>query len=216
VAVLNEENAGAMELARLTQARVVVFGLEGRRAFELLLPGRHNQMNAQAAYAAADALGLSWDEAQRAIRNYPGLPHRLELVHEAHGVRYYNDSIATIPESAIAALESFPPKCVIQIVGGYDHHLPVTAMCNALVERAKAVLCIGQTGEALADLMSGAPYLNGAAIYRCGDLATAVAMAKQIATAGDVVLLSTGYKSYDQFRNFEQRGEVFAKLVRVK
>jgi UDP-N-acetylmuramoylalanine--D-glutamate ligase len=214
LAVLNEENAGAMELAALTRGRVIPFGVDRRRPFELLLPGRHNQSNAQAAFAAANALGVTWDEAQEAVRKFPGLPHRLELVHEAHGVRYYNDSIATIPESAIAALESFPPKRVIHIVGGYDHHLPVTAMCNALLERAKAVLCIGQTGEALADMMSGAAYVNGAAVYRCGDLPTAVAMAKQIAVDGDIVLLSTGYKSYGQFANFEKRGEAFAKLAR--
>ena len=171
-------------------------------------------MNVQAAYAAADALGLSWDEAQSAIANYPGLAHRLELVHKAHGVHYYNDSIATIPEAAIAAMESFPPKRVIQIVGGYDHHLPITEMCNALVERAKAVLCIGKTGDAIADILSESTHATGTAVYRCGDLSTAVSMAKQIATAGDIVLLSTGYKSYDQFANFEKRGEAFTTLVR--
>ncbi|HET6251868.1 MAG TPA: UDP-N-acetylmuramoyl-L-alanine--D-glutamate ligase [Tepidisphaeraceae bacterium] len=214
VAVLNEENAAAMALAQIARGRVIAFGLEGRRPFSLLLPGRHNQLNAQAAYAAADALGLSWDDAQHAIANYPGLAHRLELVHTAQGVQYYNDSIATIPEAAVAALQSFPPRRVIQIIGGYDHHLPITAMCNALIERAKAVLCIGQTGEAIADLLSESTQTGGASIYRCGDLKTAVEMARQIAAAGDIVLLSTGYKSYDQFANFEKRGEAFAKLAR--
>jgi UDP-N-acetylmuramoylalanine--D-glutamate ligase len=215
VAVLNEENPAAMALAHLTKGRVVAFGLKDRRPFELVLPGRHNQLNAQAAYAAADALGLTWDDAQQAVRNYAGLAHRLELVHKSQGVHYYNDSIATIPEAAIAALESFPSKRVIQIVGGYDHRLPITAMCNALVERAKAVLCIGDTGNAIADVLSESTHATGAAVYRCGDLQTAVQMAKQIATAEDIVLLSTGYKSYDQFANFEKRGEAFATLVRA-
>jgi UDP-N-acetylmuramoylalanine--D-glutamate ligase len=214
VAVLNEENADAMALARLTTGRVVAFGIEGRRAFELPLPGRHNQLNAQAAYAAADALGLTWDDAQRAIRTFTGLRHRLELVHEWHGIRFYNDSIATIPEAAVAALDSFPPHRVIQIVGGYDHGLPITAMCNSLIERAKAVLCIGQTGDKIADAMSESSIQGAAAIYRCGDLPTAVSMSRKIATTGDIVLLSTGYKSYDQFVNFEKRGDAFAALVR--
>ncbi len=102
---------------------------------------------------------------------------------------------------------------MIQIVGGYDHHLPITLLCNMLVERAKAVLCIGQTGGALADRLSATPHPSAAAIYRCGDLPTAVRIAKSVASAGDIVLLSTGYKSQDQFRDFEQRGEVFTKLV---
>lgn len=214
VAVLNEQDPQSMALTTLAPGRVVAFGLNNRRPFDLMLRGRHNQLNAQAACAAADVLGVSWDEAQRAVGKFSGLPHRLQLVHESGGVKFYNDSIATIPESAIAALESFPPRQVIQIVGGSDHQLPITEMCNTLVERAKAVLCIGQTGNQIADLVSGSPHATAAAVYRCGDLPTAVRVAKQIATAGDVVLLSTGYKSYDQFANFEKRGEAFVDLVR--
>lgn len=213
VAALNEEDPGSIALASQTEARVVTFGLTGRPQFELLLPGRHNQLNAQAAFAAAAAMGVTWPEAQQAVRAFPGLPHRLQLVHETNGVRYYNDSIATIPEAAIAALDSFPPRRVIQIVGGYDHHLPIDAMCNALVERANAVLCIGATGDRLADLMSAAPHTGAAAVYRCGDLSAAVGVARQIAAPGDIVLLSTGYKSFDQFANYEERGETFARLA---
>jgi UDP-N-acetylmuramoylalanine-D-glutamate ligase len=214
VAVLNETDAASMEFIELTSARVIRFGVKGRREFALSIPGRHNQFNAQAAFAAAGALGVTWGAAQEAVRDFPGLDHRLQLVHEENGVRYYNDSIATIPEAAIAALEAFPPKKVIQIVGGSDHQLRITEMCNALVERAKAVLCIGDTEEQLADLMSGNPHATAAAVYRCGDLPTAVRMARQIAMAGDVVLLSTGYKSYDQFANYEKRGEAFVRLTR--
>jgi UDP-N-acetylmuramoylalanine--D-glutamate ligase len=129
-------------------------------------------------------------------------------------VRYFNDSIATIPEAAVAALDSFPTRRVIQIVGGYDKGLPMTAMCNALVERAKAALCIGATGSKLVEMISGAPHQGAAAVYDCGDLATAVKIARQIAVPGDVVLLSPGCASYDQFVNFEERGEAFARLTR--
>ncbi len=131
-----------------------------------------------------------------------------------NGVRYFNDSIATIPEAAIAALASFPRKKVIQIVGGYGKDMPITAMCAALTERAKAVLCIGETGPMIADLLEQSASARAAATYRCGDLATAVGIAKHIAAAGDVVLLSPGFKSYDQFVNFEQRGDEYVKLVR--
>jgi UDP-N-acetylmuramoylalanine--D-glutamate ligase len=211
-AVLNGEDAGAAALASEARGRAILYGMG--KPFALLTPGRHNQLNAQGAFAAAGIMGITWEAAQEAVADFPGLPHRLELVHESGGVKYYDDSIATIPEAAIAALESFPAKKVIQIVGGYDNHAPLTAMCTALVERAKAILCIGQRGEDLARMAEEGTSLHAAATYRCGDMATAVRVAKSIATAGDIVLLSTGCKSYDQFVNFEQRGEVFARCVR--
>jgi UDP-N-acetylmuramoylalanine--D-glutamate ligase len=216
VAILCEENDESASFATATAARVVLYGLKSRKFFNLKLAGAHNQLNAQAAFAAADVFGVNWDDAQDAIANFQGLPHRLELVYQSDGVSYYNDSIATIPEAAVAALESFPPKRVIQIVGGYDKGLPLGAMCAALTRRAKAVLCIGKTGPTIAATMSQADIPNAAAVYQCGDLPTAMKLAKQIAIAGDIVLLSTGCASYDQFVNFEARGEMFTKIVRRK
>ena len=214
-AVLCADDGGSMAFAGSTRARVVPYGVNGRKAFELQVPGRHNQLNAQGAFAAAELLGVDWDAAQAALRDFRGLPHRLQLVHESDsGVRYYNDSIATVPEAAVAALESFPAKRVIQIVGGHEHGSPITAMCNALVEKAKAVLCIGATGKKIAAVMSQAAHQGGAAVYDCGDLPTAMKLARSIVASGDVVLLSTGFKSYDQFANFQERGEAFAHLAR--
>jgi UDP-N-acetylmuramoylalanine--D-glutamate ligase len=216
IAVLNEEDPGSLTMVRQTRARIVKFGLKNHRPFELLIPGRHNQANVQAAFAAAYELGVGWDDAQDAIRDFRGLPHRLELVHESDGVQYFNDSIATIPEAAVAALEAFPPKRVLQIVGGYDKGLPTTVMCSALIERAKAIFCIGATGDALNDMFSKSSSQTAAEVYNCGDLETAVRAAKSHATAGDVVLLSPGFASYDQFTNFEQRGIRFAELARAQ
>jgi UDP-N-acetylmuramoylalanine--D-glutamate ligase len=192
---------------------VTWFGVADRKPLDLVLPGRHNQYNAQAAFLAATQLGVSPDDSRQTLRNFRGLRHRLQLVHEANGVRYFNDSIATIPEAAIAALDSFPPKTVIQIVGGSEKGLSAISMCNALVERAKAVLCIGETGKTLAEMMSQSTYHGAAAVYDCGDLATAMKEARAIALPGDVVLLSPGYASYDQFTNFEERGATFAILA---
>ena len=214
IAVLNEEDPGSVALESQTKARLIRFGVRDRRPLELILPGKHNQSNAQAAFAAAYQLGVGRDDAQDALRTFRGLPHRLQLVHEENGVGWFNDSIATIPEAAVAALDSFPAKRVIQIVGGYDKGLPMIAMCNALLERAKAVLCIGATGGKLAGMMSESPMPGSAAVYHCGDLSTAVTMARKTAAPGDVVLLSPGCASYDQFVNFEQRGEMFTRLAR--
>jgi UDP-N-acetylmuramoylalanine--D-glutamate ligase len=213
-AVLNEEDPTTAGLARGTPGKIIFFGAKNRGKFDLLLPGSHNQLNAQGAFAAASIFGVDFNQAQRALADFAGLPHRLQLIHESGGIRYFNDSIATIPDAAVAALLSFPGKKVIQIVGGYGKDMPIKAMCAALVERAKAVLCIGATGPAIADMLEQSPSQFTAAAHRCGDLATAVMIAKQVAVRGDVVLLSPGFKSYDQFVNFEQRGDEFVKLVR--
>jgi UDP-N-acetylmuramoylalanine--D-glutamate ligase len=198
-----------------TPGHVVTFGAErDRPPFELLIPGEHNQLNAQAAFAAASILGVPRTAAQDAIRDFAGLPHRLALVHEENGVRYFDDSIATVPEAAIAALHAFPPKKVVQIVGGHDKGLSFTDMCAALLDRAKAVLCIGQTGDQIADSLVETRYPTAPEIFRCGDLPTAMKIAKRDAKAGDVVLLSTGCASYGQFRNFQERGEMFARLAK--
>jgi UDP-N-acetylmuramoylalanine--D-glutamate ligase len=214
IAVLNASDPGASAFAAGIASRVVKYPLIDSKKFALTLPGAHNQLNAQGAFAAAHVLGVTWEQAQAAIADFPGLPHRLQLVHEADGVRYYNDSIATIPEAAIAALESFAPKRVLQIVGGYDSGAPLGPMCNALTERAKAVFCIGAIGPQIAAMLSESASQSAAEVYDCGDLATAVKLARQKATAGDIVLLSTGCKSYDQFTNFEHRGDRFIALAR--
>jgi len=214
-AVINAEDPGAVALAASSggAGQVIPYSL-GPSPIELKLPGRHNQLNAEGAAAAARIVGISRDHCREILRDFAGLPHRLQLVHEAGGVRWFDDSIATIPEAAIAALEAFAPKTVIQIVGGKDKGLPAQALCAALIQRAKAVLCIGATGAQLADLLELSQSQSSATIYHCGDLRTAVGVARRIAVAGDVVLLSPGYASYDQFVNFEQRGEQFAALAK--
>jgi UDP-N-acetylmuramoylalanine--D-glutamate ligase len=214
-AVLNEEDEVSAGLAHGAPGKVILFGLRGRKPFETKLPGDHNQLNAQGAFAAAQIFGVTWDEAQAAIRDLDPLPHRLQLVQERDGVRWVNDSIATVPDAAVAALESFSAHRVIQIVGGYDNGTPMTVLCNALAERAKAALCVGPTGKRIMQGIGGSSLPAGACgVYDCGDLATAVKTARTIAKPGDVVLLSPGCKSYGDFVNFEQRGDTFARLVR--
>jgi UDP-N-acetylmuramoylalanine--D-glutamate ligase len=212
-AVLNQEDPMSAGLAKEANGKVIFYGLADRRKFDLRVPGAHNQLNARGAFAAAAIFGIEWADAQKALADFNGLAHRLQFVGESGGVRYFDDSIATIPEAAVAALESFAARKVIQIVGGYDKGLPMTTMCAKLIERAKAVLCIGATGPRIAEMLEESPSQSAAASYRCGDLATAMAIARQIAVAGDVVLLSPGFASQDQFVNFEQRGEEFVRLV---
>jgi UDP-N-acetylmuramoylalanine-D-glutamate ligase len=202
----------AEEFAAATKGEVVWYNTRGRR-FDLRVPGEHNQFNAQGAYTAAKILGVSWEAAQEAVKDFVGLPHRLQLVHEDAGVRYYNDSIATIPEAAVAALEAFEPRTVIQIVGGSDKGLAFDGMCKVLGERAKAVVCIGTTGPRISQLLRSIGS-GRTQVKVCDNLSGAMSEVKMIASEGDVVLLSTGCASYDQFQNFEQRGETFARLAK--
>jgi UDP-N-acetylmuramoylalanine--D-glutamate ligase len=206
-AVLNPRNEPAMSFARLTAGQVVPVATDVR--FDLKLAGEHNQLNAQTAFTAASLFGVDRATAQQAIADFTGLAHRLELVLESNGIRYINDSISTIPDAAIAALNSFPAGKVIQIVGGSNKkHLPIDAMCAALAQRAKAIVCIGETAGAIAG------QLPKDRTQVCGTLEIAVAKAKSLALPGDIVLLSPGHPSYDQFTNFESRGAEFARLCR--
>jgi len=215
VAVLAENSPHTAAMMTMTPARIILYPTHNLH-FELTVPGAHNQFNCQAAWAAAEALGVRFDQAQAAVRDFPGLPHRMQLVHESTGVRWFNDSIATIPDAAIAALESFPPRTVIQIVGGSDKGIPFDALAAALSARAKVVLCIGETGDAIGKLVAKSasgplPHVYGGGK---GNLRHACNQARSLAMPGDIVLLSTGCASYDQFDNFEQRGDLFAKYAR--
>ena len=198
------------DFGKLTAGTVVEYGKRANlpEAFAPKLIGRHNRLNERAAYTAAHLAGVYPDQAAAAVADFGGLPHRLQLVREdERGVKWVNDSIATIPEAAAAACEAFAPGTVLQIVGGSDKGLPLEEMAAVLAERCKAILCIGAMGAAVEKLV-------GAKAIDCRDVATAVAKARELATEGDVVLLSPGFASYDQFRNFEERGEAFSRLAR--
>ncbi|MGA2496994.1 MAG: Mur ligase family protein [Tepidisphaeraceae bacterium] len=212
LAVVSEECPASLAFGQHTSAEVLPYGIAGRNPFDVGLIGRHNQLNAQGAFIVAERLGCTWDDAQVALRAFTPLPHRLELVHESTGISWCNDSIATIPEAAVAAMDSFAPGTVVQIVGGSCKGLPFDVMAKALTQRAKAILTIGKTGPTIAAMVRR--HGGAAKLHECGDLPTAVATARRLATPGDTVLLSPGCASYGEFPHFEARGEAFAKLAR--
>ena len=213
-AVLSDESPAARGFADQTRAKVVRFNSKSHPPFELPIAGEHNQLNAQGAFSAANLFGITWDDAQRAMHSYKPLPHRLELVHESNDIRWINDSIATIPEAAIVAMRAYPRSKVIQIIGGDSKNLDMKPMCETLARECKAVLTIGLLGPKLAEMIRDVADRK-AELFECQTLDRAVAEAKRLARPADVVLLSTGCASYDQFHNFEERGERFAKLART-
>ncbi|MBS3820131.1 MAG: UDP-N-acetylmuramoyl-L-alanine--D-glutamate ligase [Phycisphaerae bacterium] len=210
VLILNADDAALADWAGEAPGHVATFSARDADPFDLLLPGRHNQANAQAAWAVASQFVIDRDTAAAALAGFRGLPHRLQRVVQRDGVQYWNDSKCTTPAGAIVALNSFPPGHSILLVGGYDKQLSFDALGRLAAHRAKAVLCYGQAAEPIAKATRG----RGPALVEVvADLPAAVARARALAEAGDVVLLSPACASYDQFTNYEERGERFARLA---
>ena len=194
---------------------VCVIDLDGRRekiplAEAIRLPGRHNAANFLAAALAARAEGVPLAETARATRDFAGLPHRMTLIGQFAGVRYYDDSKATTPAAAEVALASLAEP-VIAIVGGYDKKLDLRPLADALAKGAKAVLLIGETAEQLAELLAERKHGHSEIVET---LDRAVNRAAELAGPGEVVLLSPGHASWDQFANYAERGDQFAEQVR--
>jgi UDP-N-acetylmuramoylalanine--D-glutamate ligase len=191
-------------------ARRVVFGDPADLPLpveEVRLRGRHNLENAMGASAAALASGVPADAVARALRTFTGVPHRLEEVGTVGGVLYVNDSKATNVASAVRGIEAFQGD-VHAIFGGSLKGGGFEGLRGAVAERCRACYLIGEAAERLENDLAGA-----APLRRCGDLETAVAAASTAASSGDVVLLSPACASYDQFRDYEERGERFRALV---
>lgn len=177
------------------------------------LPGRHNLTNAMSAACAAIAAGADLEAVRRGLETYRSLPHRLEFVAEVRGRRFYNDSLATTPESAVVALEAFTQPVII-LAGGYDKQIDLSPLAAGIVRRAKAAALMGQTADLLSCLLEehGSDG-NEPPTCECGSFDEAFAWAVKQSEAGDVVLLSPGCASYDWFRNYAERGRRFVELV---
>jgi UDP-N-acetylmuramoylalanine--D-glutamate ligase len=202
-------------LAGLAVARPGGFVLEGvgepGESFTLgnrALRGAHNAQNAMAAALLARLGGVSREAVQAGLDGYPGLPHRLESVRVLDGVEWVNDSKATNVDSVLVALRAFE-RDVLLIAGGKGKGAPYQPMVEAGRGRVKGVLTIGQDAENIARA-----YAGEAPVYPCGTLEEAVRRARALARPGDTILLSPACASYDQFQNFEHRGDTFKRLVR--
>lgn len=181
----------------------------------LRVPGRHNEDNAAAAIAVGRYVGIPDDLIARGLSQFMGLPHRLELVGEHNGVRYYNDSKSTTPESALIALNAFSVP-VIMMIGGGDKGMSFDDMCRQIVRKAKGVVCYGATGPKLFELVDRCATGSSpsARVEKAGGFEEALMAAKAMAAPGDVVVMSPACTSYDMFINYEQRGERFREIVR--
>jgi UDP-N-acetylmuramoylalanine--D-glutamate ligase len=194
-----------------TRVRDGALFLEGERLLaveELPFAGAHNYENALFAAAAARKLGAGLEGIRNGLREYRLKPHRLAVVAERAGVRYVDDSKATNPAAVAAALESFEEPVVL-LLGGSEKQTDFEEILPG-ARRCRAVVCFGEAGPRVADYLEA----RGVEVLRAGKLAGAVELARRAARAGDVVLLSPGCASFDEFSGYAERGEAFAELAR--
>jgi UDP-N-acetylmuramoylalanine--D-glutamate ligase len=209
-AVLNGRDEVVRGLASRTHGKVVWFD-DHQPLPPMPLPGRHNMENALAAAAVGRIAGLSDDAIKVAIRSFKGVEHRLELVGEWAGVRWYNDSKATNPDAGRVALSAFPGAPVVLIAGGYGSGFELGEWVAEVLAHTEAVVLIGASADLLQEALRDHPK-----IVRASTLEVAVEMAANLSRHGGVVLFSPAYKSFDMFKDYEDRGNQFKALVRER
>ena len=180
---------------------------------DILIPGVHNIENYMAAIGAVEGL-VSDDVIRTVAKTFGGVAHRIELVRVKDGVRYYNDSIASSPSRTIAGLRSFSEK-VILIAGGYDKQIPYDVLGPEICAHVKTLVLGGATGPKIRQAVENAPEFRPGfpEIVDCADCTQAVFAACEAAQPGDAVLMSPASAAFDQFKNFEVRGNYFKKLI---
>jgi len=204
---------GKTARVRLEEGMICRDGIPVLPVSDILIPGVHNIENYMAAILAVEGL-VSDDVVRTVAKTFGGVAHRIELVRMKDGVRYYNDSIASSPTRTMAGLRSFPEK-VILIAGGYDKHIPYDVLGPVICRHVKKLFLGGATGPKIRSAVESASEYHSAdlEIVDCEDFTAAVYAAAAAAQPGDVVLMSPASAAFDQFKNFEIRGNYFKKLI---
>ena len=177
------------------------------------LRGEHNQLNVMAASMISIAAGIKEEFIVSGVKEFRGVAHRLQFVRNCCGTDWYNDSIATTPERSMAAIRSFDQPIVL-LLGGRDKDLQWDSLADLIQERVQQVVLFGEAAEIIEQALVHMPKkLRNYSLHRCIHLKDAVLRAASLAKPGDVVLLSPGGTSFDEFRDFEERGERFQQWV---
>ena len=203
---MDRPSRGALE-AWLEDGWLVVGGERVVSAEDVRLPGRHMLADVLGAALAAHLIGVDASAIATVARTFAGVPHRLETVAERNGVRWINDSQATIPQAAIAALEAFDSPIVL-IAGGKDKGLDYAGFADAIASRVRALVLIGETADELERLV-----VHRVPVRRASSMDEAVALAAEIVHAGDIALLSPAAASFDMFVDYAARGDAFRAAV---
>ncbi len=239
-AVLSREDVGAWNLADQVKGKLITFGVKqpsvnlagtflheeiiclqvGKDVIdlfernEILLRGEHNLTNVLAACAVGFAAGFSPEAMLAGVKGFRGVPHRLEFVREFRGAAWYNDSIATAPERSMAAIRAFSEPLVL-LLGGRDKNLPWQELARLVGQRVKHVIVFGEASPKILAALKDACIVDLVQVQHRAGLEEAVAAAADVAKPGDVVLFSPGGTSFDEFTDFEERGERFRSWVNI-
>lgn len=239
-AVLNREDPGSWALKDRVKGRLISFGWDKPSPAEqgtylagewikfwdgvaevdlvplskIQLRGEHNRLNVLAACALGIAAGLPPTAIQKGVEDLSGVAHRLEFIRSWRGADWFNDSKATTPQGSIAAIKSFQEPLVL-LAGGRDKDLPWDEFARLVLDRVRAVICFGEAADLIEKALQDALEEGGSIppTQKCQGLREAVEAASRIIQSGDVVLLSPGGTSFDEFADFEERGEMFRKWV---
>ena len=239
IAILNRDDQGVRMIYKEVQGRLITFGLNPPHNHQdatflkrdklflqasgqvaniikkdlIRLRGTHNIYNVLAAIAISAAAQFSMQAIYEGISDFEGVPHRLEFIRSWGGGDWYNDSIATAPERTIAALNAFDVP-IILLAGGRDKDLPWNRLAEKIYQKVDHLIVFGETADLILDAVGQPrPGSRPLTIDRCDDLAKATTAAAQRVEAGDVVLLSPGGTSFDEFSDFEERGRQFVQWV---
>jgi UDP-N-acetylmuramoylalanine--D-glutamate ligase len=239
IAILNRDDRGSIAWKDQVKGRLVTFGFSKSSSSEpavfiqndficftdgtlieelvpvssLKLSGQHNLSNAMAACAVGAALGFDPKAIQEGIESVTGVPHRLELIRERNGVRWYNDSIATAPERVMAAIQAIDSSLVL-LLGGRDKDLPWDDLARTLHSIKPKVILFGEAAELIQNALQAHEKGNPSyLVWKVDSMHDAVLQAAQSAEPGESVLLSPGGTSFDAYKDFEARGEHFRQLV---
>jgi UDP-N-acetylmuramoylalanine--D-glutamate ligase len=183
------------------------------RASDLRVPGRHNVANALAAAIVGDAFDIPEDGIGSVLREFEGVPLRLETVAEKDGVLWVNDSAATTPAATMSALAAYE-RPAIAILGGVSKGADFSELARVLAQRARGAVLIGKAADEIASAIGAVDSTGSLDVRRAGSLEEAVADARAMAKPGDVVLLSPACASFDMFSSADERGEKFTAIVR--
>lgn len=206
--IFNKEDELCWKLSEKCSSKIRFFSAkENKKALNLKIPGRHNIENALASIEILTAAGLSEKTIFKSLSDFKGVEHRLEFVREFGGVKYINDSKSTNVSSTEVALKSFNQP-IILILGGRDKGSPYTPLIPLIKNKVKKIIALGEAREKIFNQLKDA-----ADIILLDNVESAVKKAGEFAVGGDMVILSPACASFDQFKNYEERGKFFKKVV---
>jgi len=213
--VYNQDDPAVVKMVKTAKSRLRGFSKSGSRIItldpsEIKIPGRHNLENALAAAQAAYICGVDKASVAEILRTFPGVEHRIEFVKNVDGIEFYNDSKATNPDSTLVALETFAGRGIILILGGKDKGTSLDQLGQQVKKLAKEIILIGEARKRFEQELKAAGCKN---IRHASSLEDAVRQGHTMADEGDLVLLSPACASFDMFKNFEERGQVFKQVV---